>query len=55
MDTGTIVVRTYNCEIMLTSAGFYVRCTAPNCTWVSETTASKSAAGRWANDHDNGN
>ena len=52
MKVGTITARTRNCEIMLTGAGFYARCTAPNCTWVSEYTASKSTARRWANDHD---
>lgn len=48
----TVVIKTYNCQIMLDAHGFYVRCTAPDCTYVSRHTASKSVARRWANAHD---
>jgi len=46
-----VVATTVNCEIVLNRAGFYARCT--RCPWVSEYTASKSAARKWANAHDN--
>jgi hypothetical protein len=49
---GTVVVTTYNCEIVLGAHGFYVRCTARDCTYVTEYTSSKSVARRWANAHD---
>ena len=47
----TVVAGTVNCEIVLDARGFYARCT--RCPWVSEYTASKSTARRWANEHDN--
>lgn len=46
----TVVAETVNCEVVLTPRGFYARCT--KCPWVSEYTASKSVARRWANEHD---
>jgi hypothetical protein len=46
----TVVAETYNCTIMLDKHGFYVTCNA--CPYVSPVTASKSAARRWANAHD---
>jgi hypothetical protein len=51
-DNGTVVIETYNCQVVLDSFGYYVRCTAPDCTYVSNRTASKSVARRWANAHD---
>lgn len=48
----TVVIETYNCEVVLTHMGFYVRCQAPGCTYVSRLTPSKSVARRWANAHD---
>jgi hypothetical protein len=49
---GTVVVTTNNCEIVLDAHGFYVRCTAPDCTYVSVYTASKYIARKWADAHD---
>lgn len=48
----TVVAVTANCEIVLDSYGFYVRCTVPDCAYVSEYTPSKSVARRWAQAHD---
>jgi hypothetical protein len=49
----TVVATTANCEVVLVAMGFYARCTARNCTWVSEEiTASKHIARKWAEDHD---
>ncbi len=50
--TGTVVVTTFNCEVVLDALGFYVKCGARNCCYVSPYTASKSVARRWANQHD---
>jgi hypothetical protein len=50
--SGTVVTETSNCQIVLDEHGFYVRCTAPDCTYVSEYTPGKSVARRWANAHD---
>jgi len=52
MATAAVVAATNNCEILLDDHGFYVRCFARNCTYISEHTASKSVARRWANAHD---
>lgn len=46
------VAETISCEILLDMYGFYVRCTADNCTYVSYYTPSKSVAREWANAHD---
>jgi hypothetical protein len=51
-DNETVVIETNNCQVVLDSFGFYVRCTAPDCTYVSEYTAAKHIARRWANAHD---
>lgn len=48
-----VVLTTYNVEIILGRFGFWNRCTARGCTYVSRTTASKAVARRWANAHDN--
>ena len=48
--TATVVVTTYNCEIVLDAHGFYVR--SINSPYVSPYTASKSVARRWANWYD---
>jgi hypothetical protein len=48
--TGTIVAETYNCEVLLTSFGFYTRCT--KCPYVSEFTSSKSKARMYGVMHD---
>jgi hypothetical protein len=50
----TVVLTTLNCEVILDRIGFWVRCTAPGCTYVSERTPSKPVARRWANAHDEG-
>ena len=50
--TGTVVVTTNNCEIVLDRAGFYVRCFARNCGYVSEITHAKHVARQWAGAHD---
>ena len=51
-DDQTLVAETNNCQIILSDFGFYVRCTARDCTYVTGYTASKSVARRWANAHD---
>lgn len=48
----SVVATTYNCEIVLTPHGFYSRCTASGCGYVSKMTPSKAVARRWANAHD---
>lgn len=50
--TGTVVVTTNNCEVVLDGFGFYVRCLAPNCTYVSKYTHAKHVARQWAEAHD---
>ena len=50
MQVFTIVARTRNCEILIDKRGFYVRCT--HCPYVSEYTAAKHIARRWADAHD---
>lgn len=50
--TGTVVATTNNCEIVLDGYGFYVRCFARNCAYVSEYTAAKHVARGWADAHD---
>lgn len=47
-----VVATTLDCEIVLDSISFYARCTATNCTWVSDRTASKSTARRYATQHE---
>ena len=32
----TVVLSTVNCEVVLDAWGFYARCTAPDCTWVTD-------------------
>jgi len=49
-EGGTIVAESARCQVMLTSYGFYARCT--RCLWVSEYTAAKHVARRWASEHD---
>jgi len=51
---GTVVATTNNCEIVLDARGFYVRCFARNCAYVSEYTAAKYRARQWADAHDAG-
>lgn len=48
--TGTVVITTFNCEVVLDSYAFYARCT--KCPYVSEYTPAKHIARKWANDHD---
>jgi hypothetical protein len=50
--SATVVATTNNCEIVLDEYGFFVRCTARDCTYVSEYTPAKHVARRWANAHD---
>lgn len=47
-----VVASTVNCEIVLDPYGFYARCTARDCTYVSEYTAAKFKARQWAEAHD---
>ena len=49
---GTVVATTNNCEIVLDARGFYARCFARNCAYVSEYAAAKHIARRWAEAHD---
>ena len=51
---GTVVLTTNNCEIVLDARGFYARCFARNCAYVSEYTAAKHIARQWAEAHDAG-
>jgi hypothetical protein len=50
--TATVVITTANCEVVLDAYGFFVRCTSPNCSYVSEYTSAKHVARRLAEAHD---
>jgi hypothetical protein len=52
-EQGTVVATTANCEVVLDSRGFYVRCTSSDCTYVSEYTPAEHVARRRAEAHDN--
>lgn len=47
-----VVGGTQNCDIVLDDQGFYVRCFARGCRWVSERTHAKHIARQWAAEHD---
>lgn len=48
-----VVVTTNDVEIILDEHGFWNRCTAKGCTYVSRRTPSKAVARRWATRHNN--
>lgn len=54
MANETVVIETTNCVVILDTYGFYVKCLAHNCTWVSDYTPSKPTARKWAITHDKG-
>jgi hypothetical protein len=51
-DNDAGVIETINCSVILTSGGFYARCNAPNCGWISETVASRFTARRAASEEE---
>jgi hypothetical protein len=53
MSTGTVVATAGNAEVVLDAYGFYARCRAQDCTYITDYTPAKYVARRWAEAHAN--